>query len=365
MPPEPVIRAGACHAIFAFEAAQAVDLDRAERRLATAAARLRIRDPRRAPASFEYRPAPLRVTEDCPSLAVGAHRTAPGVDVVIYDFGALSVRYTVPLEGALEGLPELARALWGNAALEADARGHVERVLAALGDAATRPKLAAFVEDYAVFQIAALDGVADAGALLAAHGATVARTLRAEPGTLSEQEVVDALALRLSFGPGDATVIDTDAAFILDPAGDDVRDVLEFANTQLLEMRYLDAALDDILERTYERLSRDAERRVPGLAFRALGRLQLDAALLFERVTNSLKLIGEQYLTRVYAYAARRFHLGEWDASITRKLETLESVYGKLADRSATRRMEILEWIIIALIALELVLSLAPGFGGR
>ena len=63
---------------------------------------------------------------------------------------------------------------------------------------------------------------------------------------------MDALALRLSFGPGDAAVIDTDAAFVLDPAGDDVRDVLEFANTQLLEMRFLDARLDDVLEETYD-----------------------------------------------------------------------------------------------------------------
>jgi uncharacterized Rmd1/YagE family protein len=87
-----------------------------------------------------------------------------------------------------------------------------------------------------------------------------------------------------------------------------------------------------------------------------LAQLELDSAVLFEQVTNALKLIGEQYLTRVYALVSRRFHLAEWDSSITRKLQTLESIYGKMADRAATRRMEMLEWIIIILIAVSIVL---------
>src|SRR2546425_11361393 len=36
---------------------------------------------------------------------------------------------------------------------------------------------------------------------------------------------------------------------LFDPEGEDVRAVIEFANTQLLEMRYLDAQLDEALER--------------------------------------------------------------------------------------------------------------------
>jgi uncharacterized Rmd1/YagE family protein len=56
--------------------------------------------------------------------------------------------------------------------------------------------------------------------------------------------------------------------------------------------------------------------------------------------------------------ASRRFHLAEWDASISRKLETLESIYQKVTDRAANRRMELVEWIIVVLIAIELLLPL-------
>src|SRR5207247_803539 len=97
-----------------------------------------------------------------------------------------------------------------------------------------------------------------------------------------------------------------------------------------------------------------------GPDLRRLARLQLDGAILFEQVTNALKLVGDQYLARVYSLASRRFHLGEWDASITRKLQTIDSIYAKMADRAASRRMEILEWIIIVLIAVSIALSLVP-----
>lgn len=73
---------------------------------------------------------------------------------------------------------------------------------------------------------------------------------------------------------------------------------------------------------------------------------------------NGRSLLGDQYLTRVYRIVSQRFHLEAWDASILRKLQTLESIYGKMSDRAGTRRMEVLEWIIIALITLSIAVSL-------
>ena len=359
-----MIAKGTCFPVFAYEVAQAIDLDSAERRLLAGAERQTIKHKRRAPAYFEYRPAPLRVAREAEEHGLGSYRTSPGVELVLYDFGAVSVSYAIPLAGPLAGVPALAHELWGNEHLLADARRHVERLLQDLGDAAVRPRIADFVEDYSIFQVEAFTASCDAAALWTEHAPTVAQILRSEPRALSQQEIADATGSRLSFGPDDATFIDTDAALVFDSEGDDVRAVLEFANTQLLEMRFLDQQLDTTLERAYETLLRRPERPWAGsygAELRRVARLQLDGAVLFEQVTNALKLVGEQYLARVYGLASRRFHLGEWDASVTRKLQTIDSIYAKLADRAATRRMEVLEWIIIVLIAVSLVVSALAG----
>lgn len=360
-----VITRGTCFPTFAFEVAQALNLDLAERRIAAGTERQTVKQKRRAPAYFEYQPPPLRVTRPAAPIAVGSAATNPGVEVVLYDFGAVSVSYAIPLSGPLEDVAALSAALWGNADLVADARRQVEAVLAAVGEAASKPRIADFVEDYAIFHVEAFTG-SQASRLAADQGPAVARILRAEARQLSEQEIADATASHLSFGIDDATFIDTDTALIVDAEGEDVRRVLEYANTQLLEMRFLDTQLDESLERAYEILSRRG--RGPGLTAGDLGRLaarQLDGALLFEQVTNALKLVGEQYLARVYSLASKRFHLSAWDASISRKLATLDAIYGKFTDRAATRRMEVLEWIIIALITISTLLSLGPLLHGH
>jgi hypothetical protein len=47
------------------------------------------------------------------------------------------------------------------------------------------------------------------------------------------------------------------------------------------------------------------------------------------------------------------------------KLHTLESLYEKMSDQAANHRLEILEWIIILLIALSIVLPFIPGMSGH
>jgi len=118
--------------------------------------------------------------------------------------------------------------------------------------------------------------------------------------------------------------------------------------------------LDDSLDRAYEALGAPGPRlRGPGVGRTGLarvGRMEVDSAILFERVNNALKLIGDPYLARMYRLASQRFRVAEWNAGILRKLEALESIYEKMSDQATAFRMEVLEWIIIALIAAELIL---------
>jgi uncharacterized Rmd1/YagE family protein len=93
---------------------------------------------------------------------------------------------------------------------------------------------------------------------------------------------------------------------------------------------------------------------------RRISQMQVDGAILFERVSNAPKLLGDQYLARVYRLASQRFHLNEWNASILRKLDAIEGIYQQMHDRAASWRLEALEWIIVVLILLELVVPFLP-----
>jgi hypothetical protein len=354
-----LIGAGVCHALFAYDIGIAIRLDEAERRITAVTERGGIQSRRRTPEYFEFSSHPLRATLEAPAVSLDRFSSLPGVEIMLYDFGAVSVSYRIALEGSFAGLLELSEALYENAQLLADSRRHVERLLATLGDAVERPKIRPHVEDYMVFHLTqpatprSWEG----------REHVIAQILRSEPRTLAPDEIRDATFCAIAFAPEDYTLIDWNAALLFGPGLEDTRAVLEFANVELLEMRILDGQLDGALDQAYEVLARRRAPlfRLPGVLERdaaAIARLQVDSALLFERVTNSVKLLGDQYLARVYRLASQRFHLEAWDSGVLRKLDTLENIYAKMADRTSSRRMEVLEWVIIILIASEIALSL-------
>ncbi len=372
-----VIR-GTCHALFAHDLALAINLDEAERILAprpeSTEQREGIRGTRRSPRYFQFKPSPLRITTTASPMVIGTLKTAHAVDAVLYDFGAVSITYSIPFECPLEDLLHLSNALYDNATLLADARTRAERLAQTIASALKRPHLSPLVEDYVIFHFELPDAPTEGSdtrhapsAFIERHRALLARILRAESGQLSPQEIDESTSSRTSYGPTDAAIVDWNGAILLDPDPQDAHMALEFANVELLEMRHLDDRLDAALDEAYDVLERDARvkdstrwrpfTRPFTANLRRVSQLQMESALLFEGVNNAIKLLGDQYLARVYRHAAQRLHLPEWDASILRKLATLESIYEKLSDRQTNRRMETLEWIIIALIAFEIVMS--------
>ncbi len=364
------IAKGTCYLLFAYDIARAIDLDKAEQHIVAMKQREALKHRRRAPKYFEYRPPPLRVTQDAVPIALGNYHSAASVDLVLYDFGAVSVVYSIPLEGNFSGLLTLSDALYEAEYPLADSRQHIDQLLTVIRQAVSKPNITDFVEDYAIFQVEAFTAPHDVNDLCARYAHDIAQILRAEAQPLSSQEVTDALAYRISFGPDDVTIVDWNAALLVDREGDDVRAVLEFANVELLEMRYLDRNLDDALDRSYKALTRrrgNSRLRLSGFGAdrHRVARMQVDSAILFEGVNNALKLLGDQYLSRVYRLVSQRFHLAEWDVGILRKLQTLESIYEKMSDQATSRRMEMLEWIIILLIAISIILPFLPGGYGH
>lgn len=365
-PHAPVVHRAVCCPLFVFDLAFSIDLVHAERLLAADAQRESMRLKRRSPSYFQYRPAPLRLEVPGSPIEVAGFIAEPRVELLVFDFGACLANYRIPFSGELARLVELASGLTDHPGLLGDARAHAESFLDKIAPAARRPGLTPQVEDYVIYQIEQVEHGGQPcppSRLLELAPSELARVLRGEPGPMSADQVIEALGSRLSYGPDDAAIIDWNSSILLDRDAGDVAPVLEFANVELLEMRVLDDRLDESLDEAY--LASQDRPSGLGRVFptgsrptKRIAQLQVDSALLFEGVNNALKLIGDQYLARVYRLAGRRFHLPERDAGIERKLSTLQSIYSKMNDHDSARRTETLEWIIIILIAVEIVMSL-------
>lgn len=360
------IERGTCYCLFAYDIGATTELEEAQRLLAQPAHRETMPRRRAAPSYFEFDPPPLRLNQPSERIAMGNYTTEPVVDCVLYDFGAVEVIYAIDIAGPVANLATLSVLLYDNAALKADSRRRVEDIIARLGEAVSKANIAPMIEDYVIYQIDSLSPATVPAEFVQSHRTLLAQILRSEPTSLSDQETLDAMACQISYSPHDLAVIDWQATLLFGRDVDDVRAVLEFANVELLEMRFLDDRLDRVLDTFYKALLRNRWR--PSLSFQAgaghmrrLASLQMESAVLFEEVNNALKLLGDQFLARVYRLASNRLHIPDWDASIIRKLQTVESLYSKLADFQNTRRMELLEWIIILLIAISIIIAFVPG----
>lgn len=364
---DPSVKDGVAYALFAYDVGLSIGLDAAAKSVKAMTERAPIRHQRRAPKHFEFEPIPLRVTQVSSAHQIAGFSTGPAVETVLYDFGAVCVTYQIPLTGPFSGLLTLSEALYDNDTLLADSRRLVEELLDGIKTAVNRPQIAHFYEDYVIFQLREFyeDGVR--ARLLAERSTLLAQILRADSDLSSEQEVQDALSCQVAYGADDLTLVDWVSAVVLDKGADDTRAVLEFATVQLLELRHLDWLLDAALERYYQSLSK-RRSKLAGLFpkanedLREIGELQIESAVLFEGIYNAIKLLGDQYLARLYQQTARRHHLASWDNSIQRKLRTLESMYDKMEHALSGARIELIEWIIVSLIAFEIVM---PFFKGK
>jgi hypothetical protein len=366
-PPEPIrptaeVYTGTLHLFVAFDWGDAVDLVRARARVRAEQRGLPRR--RRTPASIEYRPRPLMlplepIVRELPEI--GPVRIT--VEATIFDFGAVSVALEVPYRLSVDALVRLAGYLAEPTALVKLARQAVEPLYQQLLPAIEDPEWSELSEEYFVFQMTVTEPFLPPDRLAGGRGAWLASLVRLESASLSGEEVAEALRLHLSYSPTDLFIADWPAAVLLDRDCDETLQVVEFANLQLLEYRHIDDRLDDNLASAYRLIHGPAPswlpfRRRHGRALRQLGELKVEAAGLFERTGNVLKLVGDQYLARVYRLLETRFHLETWETNIQRKLDVLESIYQVLSDQSDTNRGEFLELTVIFLIVLEVVLAI-------
>lgn len=352
---EPAIARGAFRALFVYDVADTIDLQRLKSVRGEGVARAPLQLRREASSEFiQYPIAPLIVR--LPDLE-NPHAT---VRAKIFDFGVVSIRITVPFSGPWEAFAQLTRRLRRDHSLEGQARAALDEVLVEIRDALDEPH-PALVEDYFVLEVEEFAPPVSARALTGEHGPALAQLLLFEDRPLVSGEAHEALRLAYSYYPDDLAVVQWDAAFVYDRAdgAEAVEDILEFANSQLVEFRTYDARLDAELDAIYrygesspKRGRRSAEQRAAEVRF-----LLVDVLELTDRTANALKIIGDAYYARLYRAVAGRLGLADWQRQIDAKLRSVSEMYRVFQDQAQAARSETLELIVIALVAIEAIIG--------
>jgi len=363
------VTSGQVVALRLFDLAYGIDLQKAERiwseRAGGPSARSRLATT--PPKAVAFGIPPLALELGPVRIEVGGVAVDAAASVLLHDFGIATLALRLPVADlrwdAFARLVNDTDQAVGPAAEAAVWQELLGNIRTLLGEALDRPSTTTPQEDYLIATVNALDPPLGAEALLAA--ADLVPLLSGETRPLSEGARRDLLRQRFSYYPDDLVVLTWDRAFILEPRRDaDVADVLEMANAQLLEIRTYDEMLDEelprmraMVEATRRRANLLAARRYGRLA-RRLHTLVAEVTELAERVDNALQVTEDVYLARVYAAAMELFRVEAVKIAVDRKLAIIRETYTALHDEAAGARAELLEIAILALIALEIVLSL-------
>jgi len=361
------IVSGVLHAYVAFDWGEEVDLVQAAKLLEAelgSASSPGLPRRRRTPMSIEYRPAPLvfQLPHTVCKFAVLGEVEAQ-VEMILFDFATLSLSLRVPFSLQGSKLSELAQELSRPGEFPSFGKTLLEPLFKRLSPAIKLPKWSELTEEYFVFQFNPGDPFPEISDLLQNHSTWLASLLRLEVSPLAAEEIEESIKQKLQYSPTDLLVVDWAAAVLIDSDCEETLQTIQFANLQLLRYRYLDDLLDTELANSakWARWPTPFSRLLgegPNQRVRELGALNIEATNLFERTGNVFKLLGDMYLSRTYRLLATRFHLPAWEGSIRRNLEVIEDVYRVVADQAAALRAQILEIIIIGLIAVELFLAL-------
>jgi hypothetical protein len=342
-----------------FDVAEGVSLDALPRMLGPAE-RARLAPKPATPSYVQYQTPPLSFDAEAVGLApVENCRTR----VKVFDYGVVSVALSQPFAGTWTELVALGQRVIDNAALERAAESLCRQLLDRMRGALSKPRAMFLAEDYVVFSVTCLSEPLSADALAERHGTEIAQLLRAEKQPLSRQERDEILRHRLSYLADDLVVPTWNAALVYDTeAGAQAAlEILEYANSQLLEFRYYDDLLDTQLGRIYTKLQRP--RWYDAITGRGYIRAAKDLHALFidvneitDRTENALKMVGDIYSARLFNLTAARLGLSRWKESVQEKLKTLDDIYRFAVERVAISRGHLLELTIILILVLELVL---------
>jgi hypothetical protein len=276
-----------------------------------------------------------------------------------YDYGVVSVVFELPFAGDWDTMIRLSsRWVW-----DVDFAAHASRIarhkLERAAPALVKPYPDWLSEDYFIFHVREIAGAPSAEDLCRSQGAQIAQVVRGETQQLSEGERNEVLQSRISYYPNDLSVIGWNTAFLYDsPAGAETAiQLLEYANSQLLEFRHYDEFLTRELESVYASLDKGTGILARWRLARAATKLHtvlLDVNELTEHADNAIKFLSDMFSARLYKLTASKVGVPDYKDLVTQKVNTAEELYRFMVDQFNQSRAFFLELTVVIILVIEL-----------
>ena len=324
---------------------------------------------RHAQATFKSSQAPSYVRYQRPPVA---DRLEPLVldsgerltgEIKYFDYGVVSLVFELPFSGDWDKLVELSARWTSDSNFEKLASKVIHQRLERAAPALIKPYNEEnwLQEDYFIFHIREIDGSPTAEDLLTTQGSRIAQVVRGETATLSESERAEILQSRISYYPNDLAVIGWNAAFIYDtPTGAETAiQLLQYANSQLLEFRHYDEFLTRELEHVYDFLETGGagwwSRWRTARAASKLHTVLLDVNELTERADNAIKFLSDMFSARLYKLCAQKVGVPDYKDLVQENLHSAEDLYRFMVDQFNQSRAFVLELMVVVILIIELI----------
>jgi len=353
-----------------FDIAEEIDLSIVESTFHDEKGTARVSITRTGRNALVMRDAPVRLHLGKHSLTLLDREFQVDLLATVWDYGVLSIVIQIPITPGMawKELIKKGARLNGdtldNECLNQFAIKKSKEVAELLKGAIKRPSEWKVFEDYVIYFLEDIQGLNRTYDLI--EFGKVPELILSEPDERLSSKARDGINEQtFQYAENDMVTIDWNSAVVVEPSGQrDIPDVLEFALTYLLEFRYYDDLLDKRLSSLYDSI--EAGRH--GLWKSNYAQLSREANTRFmefsefiERIDNSLKVVGDFYLSVIYRAAIRRFRIPDWEQSITKKMNLLLRVSQILQGEVNVHRGHLLEIIIIVLILFEILSAIFKG----
>lgn len=280
----------------------------------------------------------------------------------LHHFGVISLCYRIPFRSSLEDLKGQMISIKNQ--FDKKSLHDAEYVFKRIEIAIDTPRFYNLSRSYFAVQVNPHPDTIAPLTFKEQYGSKIASLLRLETQKLSDYQTDEILEATIGYYGQDLVIIDGEGSFIYDDEYFEQMEFFESANLQLLELQYFDRLLDEELNVFY----RQPTFKIPLSAYiplisgridsasSRLARLRVDISVITKRLETSITSVGDAYYSRIYAILNEKLAIKEWRDSIHGNLDIIQDLYRVHQDRLDAIHGELLEFIIILLIAIEVII---------